>query len=46
LKLGEGQAMALFDRAAGEILELAFWQHDQLRQFFYEIAAGKLEIPE
>jgi len=46
LKLGEGQAMALFDRAAGEVLELAFWQHEPLKQFFQELATGRLEIPE
>lgn len=45
LTLGEGQAMALFDAAAAESIELAFWQHEPLRRFFREYAAGTLEIP-
>ncbi len=46
LTLGEGQAMALFDRAAAEVLELAFSQHDVMRQFYHDLDAGTLEIPE
>lgn len=46
LTLGEGQAMALFDAAAAGTMELAFWQHEPLRRFFREYAAGTLEIPE
>jgi 8-oxo-dGTP diphosphatase len=46
LTLGEGLAMALFDREAAQMLELAFWQHEPLRRFFAELDAGVLEIPE
>lgn len=46
LTLFEGQAMALFDRSAAEILELAFSQHDVMRQFYRDLDAGTLEIPE
>lgn len=45
LTLGEGQAMGLFDAAAAETMELAFWQHEPLRRFFRDYAAGRLEIP-
>lgn len=46
LTLGEGQAMALFDAYAAGTMELAFWQHEPLRRFFRDYAAGTLEIPE
>lgn len=46
LTLGEGQGMALFDRAAAETLELAFGQHAVMRQFYHDLDAGTLEIPE
>lgn len=44
LVLGEGQAMRFFDAREADTLEMAFGQHEQLRQFFREYAAGTLEI--
>lgn len=46
LTLFEGQAMALFDRSAAEVLELAFGQHEVMRQFYRDLDAGILEIPD
>lgn len=44
LVLGEGQAMALFGPDEAAVMELAFGQHEPLRQFFRDYAAGTLEV--